>query len=627
MTFFGIKGLGKHDTTNEIFFFYLIFEILLDNMPGSDRVLRPRNVTAQLQREDEEDALTDYEHDSEFESGNDSDPGSEYDGSDPEDMAEDELDSETENADLSTRVREARERGRPKSTLHGKNGYTWKLKKPQRTSDRFNQPVLVIIPSPINAAANCDSIEEFWEVLFSPDIIEDIVKFTNIQIEETIASLIEKEQLEQSYHHQTDVQEIRALIGLYYYSGRWKEIKVLDKDLWSVERGTTFYRCVFPLRRYNFLQANLRFDDRATRDPTDKFAPIRKIFEKFIQNCKDNYRPATNCTVDEQMSGFRGRCGFRCYMRNKPDKYGLLLITLNDATTSYLVNAIPRLGKNTVRAKKDETIPQVLLRQVTEPIHGINRNVTCDNLYTAIPLFEQMKGEPFNITMTGTIRKNKREIPLEMKVAEDNPPSSKFCHSDSGLTMVSFTPRKNKVLLLVSSFMDSEEIEENKPKIIHHYNATKGGTDSFDQLCKNNTVVRRSLRWPMRVFWGMLDQAVVNARVLWRCKLNLAGSQQKAPARTCMKRLYDHLLKPHLLERKKIPKLRNTIRNALDDMFKTPQPPPAEEENDGLLAKKRRCELCPYIADKKTRHQCISCFRAMCMDHRSKMCDDCACRD
>lgn len=47
---------------------------------------------------------------------------------------------------------------------------------------------------------------------------------------------------------------------------------------------------------------------------------------------------------------------------------------------------------------------------LTEPIHGTKRYVTCDNWFTSVPFAEKMMNEPFNLTMVGTIRKNKREI-------------------------------------------------------------------------------------------------------------------------------------------------------------------------------------------------------------------------
>ena len=40
------------------------------------------------------------------------------------------------------------------------------------------------------------------------------------------------------------------------------------------------------------------------------------------------------CTV---LHGFRGRSNRRVYMKSKPDKYGLMQTSFNDAKTAYLV--------------------------------------------------------------------------------------------------------------------------------------------------------------------------------------------------------------------------------------------------------------------------------------------------
>ena len=79
-------------------------------------------------------------------------------------------------------------------------------------------------------------------------------------------------------------------------------------------------------------------------------------------------------TVDEQLLSFRGWCIFRMYMKAKPDKYGLKIITLNDVTTSYLYFAIPYLGIITLEGKlSGESLPEYHFTKVTEPIHGSNR--------------------------------------------------------------------------------------------------------------------------------------------------------------------------------------------------------------------------------------------------------------
>ena len=141
----------------------------------------------------------------------------------------------------------------------------------------------------------------------------------------------------QTYHHTTDLVELNAFIGILYYAGMWKSNHVNIKELWSSFNGITFYRCIMPKSRFTFLANCLRFDIRQNRSENDRLSPIRELWDKFIRNCEYYYNPSNDLTVDEQLLSFRGRCKFRMYIKSKPDKYGLKIITLNDAQTFYLV--------------------------------------------------------------------------------------------------------------------------------------------------------------------------------------------------------------------------------------------------------------------------------------------------
>ena len=73
-------------------------------------------------------------------------------------------------------------------------------------------------------------------------------------------------------------------------------------------------------------------------------------------------------------------------------------------------------------------------------------------------------------------------------------------------------PKINKSVILLSTHHHDEEIEydarENKPDI---YNRNKGGVDAFDQLLENNTVRRKTNRWPKSIFYFMIDATVQNS--------------------------------------------------------------------------------------------------------------------
>lgn len=54
-----------------------------------------------------------------------------------------------------------------------------------------------------------------------------------------------------------------------------------------------------------------------------------------------------------------------------------------------------------------------------------------------------------------------------------------------------------------------------KPEIIHFYNLTKGGVDEIDKKCSIYTCSRRTRRWPMTIFYRMLDISTVNSHIMY----------------------------------------------------------------------------------------------------------------
>ena len=85
------------------------------------------------------------------------------------------------------------------------------------------------------------------------------------------------------------------------------------------------------------------------------------------------------------------------------------------------------------------------------------------------------------------------------------------------MTLVSYTPKKNKTVLLLSSMHHNDAVnpESGKPEIIEYYNGTKGGVDSLDQLVHTYMCKRQSKRWPMTLFFNMLDVGAVAALIVW----------------------------------------------------------------------------------------------------------------
>ncbi|CAK1587987.1 unnamed protein product [Parnassius mnemosyne] len=171
------------------------------------------------------------------------------------------------------------------------------------------------------------------------------------------------------------------------------------------------------LQRFRFLLRCLRFDSIVTlqeRLQIDKLAPIRFVFETFVQKCKECFSTGEYVIIDEMLESFRGRCSFRQYLPNKPDKYGIKIFAMVDARNFYTSNMEVYVGKQPERPMFVNTSTNALVKRLIESITGTNRNVTIDNWFTSVSLARELLKD-HKLTIAGTIRKNKPEMPDQLK--------------------------------------------------------------------------------------------------------------------------------------------------------------------------------------------------------------------
>ncbi|GAU95184.1 hypothetical protein RvY_06848 [Ramazzottius varieornatus] len=64
-----------------------------------------------------------------------------------------------------------------------------------------------------------------------------------------------------------------------------------------------------------------------------------------------------------------------------------------------------------------------------------------------------------------------------------------------------------------------ESSKEEKPEIVMEYNRTKAGVDTLDQLTGNYSCRRKTSRWPMALFYDILDISALDAYIIW-CEIN-----------------------------------------------------------------------------------------------------------
>lgn len=456
---------------------------------------------------------------------------------------------------------------------------------------------------------------EIWKKFFDTEMLAMIVENTN----KYMASVADNYARE-TYTRPTNLHELQALCGILLLSGVKKCNHLNAEDLFK-SNGTVpeIFRMTMCLQRFRFLLRFLRFDDLETREARkslDKLAPIRDFFAKFVENCKKNYSLGQQVTIDEKLEGFRGRCSFRQYIPSKPNKYGIKIFALCDAKMYYTANLEVYVGTQPEGPFQTNNSALSLVERLCQPIYGTGRNLTTDNWFTSFPLAELLLRH--KLTTIGTIKRNKRELPQQFAEGKSRPIGSSMFGFKENCTLVSYIPKKNKNVLLISTMHDDDEIDDvtGKPDIIMAYNNTKGGVDTVDQLCANYNCARNARRWQMVVFYSILNISGINSQVIY----NANNPNKNTLRRHFLEDLSFALINDHLKVRAQSQYIPRNMRNRIREICSLA----AEEPNENAERREAgRCFCCSSKKNRKTRYFCKKCKTYLCLEHSTIVCSDC----
>lgn len=495
--------------------------------------------------------------------------------------------------------------GPHQSTLSSKNGtILWNSMPEDRRGRARAVNVLRQTPGPTRyISQNCSSAQDCFMEFITTEMLNEIVSSTN-----------ERGRLHTQNWIDTDIEEITKFIGALLLAGVYLSKNEPVAQLWNRQDGRPIFSQIMSRNRFSQLTSALRFDERSTRNERrsrDKLAPIRTIWNKFIVRCRRNYIPNDTMTVDEQLLTFRGRCSFKMFIPSKPGRYGIKIWALCDADNNYFYNGDVYTGRQGTQREVNQSMRVVL--ELTEPISNTARNIVGDNFFSSVPLVKSLLAR--NLTYFGTIRQNKPELPQAFQPNRFRDPESTLFGFNDNITIVSYVPKRKKAVNLISTFHHTAEISNNrgKPQVIIDYNSCKSGVDTLDQNVRKYSCKRRTRRWPMALFYNILDIAAFNSFVIFR---NLhPGWHLRKPYR---RRLFLITLARQLagiegedsqLRRTDRPIRRTATVSATGD--------------DEPAAKKSRCSLCGWRQDRKTRTKCSSCQTHVCNEHSSVICARC----
>ncbi|XP_063324883.1 piggyBac transposable element-derived protein 3-like [Pelmatolapia mariae] len=414
-----------------------------------------------------------------------------------------------------------------------------------------------------------------------------------------------------------DGVEMRAYIGILILAGVYRSIDETTCGLWVDKTGRAIFRATMPLYRYSQISANIRFDDKLTRPGrfrSDKLAVIRVLWEKWVARLPLLFKPGVDVCVDEQLVAFKGRCGFRQYMPRKPAKYGIKIWVTCDVATSYPWKMEIYTGKSPGSSREVNQGMRVVL-QLTEGLQG--HTVTCDNFFTSFSLAEELLRR--KLALVGTIRRNKPELPPQLvQLRQRKILSSLFAFTKTTMA-VSYMPKQGKNVLLLSPKHREPAVsdgEKKKQAAILDYNRCKGGVDNLDKVVGAYSCRRKTSRWPLALFYNLLDVSAYNAFVLWKARHPEWESTKTHQRRVFLEELGHMPVTPEIARRPCAPRSKAAaaivaeIQQSESESEYDPQP---------INKMRKRCELC---INRRTANHLLQLW-SYCKDHSAVVCISC----
>lgn len=484
----------------------------------------------------------------------------------------------------------------PPSHLQGNDGTIWRPESRASSTGRTARKNIVQNPGGakrfILARAN-NPIDVFFE-LWGPTTFADICEKT-----------IQEARLQRDKDFSMSVEELKAFLGLSIIRGVLKGRSEPLSSFWSDNYGRRIFGQTMSRQKYKDILRYIRFDDKQTRHrrkSDDKYAPIRELWQKVMDNAQKCFYPYGHVTIDEQLFPCRSRCSFIQYMPNKPSKFGIKFWLLCDSKTSYILQAFPYVGKedNRVGLGLGEHVVCTLM----EPYRKSGLNVTTDNFFTSLRVARHLLKD--DMTIVGTLRQNRREVPSELKQKDVSLYSSRVLFSDDDIMLLSYKAKKDKVVLLLSSMHRSASVSENdpkrKPEPILFYNSTKGGVDTADEMLRGYSTKSATRRWPLAVFFNLIDIVALNTFVI--C----------SDSGITRKRRRDFLIS-----------LGEELCNAsATEVSRGMMPSSSGDDVDkGMCRTSLKRTTCRQCQTNKTRSTCKKCSKFICGTCANTVCDSC----
>lgn len=190
----------------------------------------------------------------------------------------------------------------------------------------------------------------------------------------------------------------------------------------------------------------------------------------------------------------------------------------------FIIVQIYYTGKDDSLDTSEVGATHAIVLKLLEGLEGRGHHVYTDNYYSSPALFGDLQRLGFGAC--GTVRKNRRGMPDEMK-AKLKKGEVMSQQIDSSMLVLKWMDKREVMMLSTihdDSFVTKKRRSRTapdgqedilKPLVVEEYNRHMGGVDTGDQLQSYYGFSHRTVKWWRRLFFHLIDLAIVNAYILY----------------------------------------------------------------------------------------------------------------
>ena len=271
------------------------------------------------------------------------------------------------------------------------------------------------------------------------------------------------------------------------------------KDYWRNDEAFNYQPLANRISCKRFLQIHrfLHFVDNDSllsygEPEYSKIQKVKPILTQLSANCKEQFIPGRDLSVDEAMVKFKGRSSIKQYMPKKPIKRGFKIWMLADSDSGYVTNFKVYEGKTQGTVEKGLGANVVLT--LTEHVQQRYHHVFFNNFFTGIDLLLNLLRR--GLYSCGTMRSDRKGFPPSLKpiVKKGFPNRGEYKHAWNGnlsvvvwqdtkaITCASTNAPPDEVSQVTQKQKDGSRVTIQCPGSVVTYNKKMGGVDHNDQL-------------------------------------------------------------------------------------------------------------------------------------------------